>query len=129
LGLGDRIAFAVDLAIRLVPTYAEDFRMTMDAQRARGYEMDKLKGGFAARVRRLAPLVVPVTMNAIVGGEDIANALDMRGFGLRPRTWLHARGLQAMDWALILLGLGLLVGSIAWRATGGGRIWLPPFPF
>ena len=129
LGLGDRIAFAVDLAIRLVPTYAEDFRMTMDAQRARGYEMDKLKGGFAARVRRLAPLVVPVTMNAIAGGEDIANALDMRGFGLRPRTWLHTRRLQAIDWALILLGLGLLVGSIAWRATGGGRLWLPPFPF
>jgi energy-coupling factor transport system permease protein len=80
-------------------------------------------------VRRLAPLVVPVTMNAILSGEDIANALDMRGFGLRPRTWLHARPLGAIDWALIVFGLGLLVGGIVWRFAGGDQLWVPPFPF
>jgi energy-coupling factor transport system permease protein len=128
MGLNDRIAFAVDLAIRLVPTYAADFRSTIDAQRARGYEIDKLKGGLFERVRRLAPLAVPVTMNAIMSGEDITNALDMRGFGLQPRTWLHARRLRPVDWVLILFGLGLLVGGIAWRVAGGGQIWLPPFP-
>ena len=129
LGLNDRIAFAVDLAIRLVPTYAADFRTTIDAQRARGFEIDKLKGGLFERVRKLAPLAVPVTMNAILSGEDIANALDMRGFGLRPRTWLHARRLRPADLALIALWVGLLVGSIAWRFAGGGQLWVPPFPF
>jgi energy-coupling factor transport system permease protein len=129
LGLNDKIAFAVDLAIRLVPTYGADFRSTLDAQRARGYEVDKLKGGLFERVRRLAPLAVPVTMNAILSGEDIANALDMRGFGLRPRTWLHARPLRPVDWALIALGLGLLVGGVVWRIMGGGQLWVPPFPF
>ncbi|MFL5803214.1 MAG: energy-coupling factor transporter transmembrane component T family protein [Roseiflexaceae bacterium] len=129
LGLNDKIAFAVDLAIRLVPTYAADFRSTVDAQRARGYEVDSLKGGFIERVRRLAPLAVPVTMNAIMSGEDITNALDMRGFGLRPRTWIHARPLGLVDWALIAFGLGLLLGGIAWRIAGGGQIWVPPFPF
>lgn len=129
LGLNDRIAFAVDLAIRLVPTYAADFRTTIDAQRARGFEIDKLKGGLFERVRKLAPLAVPVTMNAILSGEDIANALDMRGFGLRPRTWLHARRLRPADLALIALWVGLLVGSVAWRFAGGGQLWVPPFPF
>jgi energy-coupling factor transport system permease protein len=129
MGLNDRIAFAIDLAIRLVPTYAADFRSTIDAQRARGYEIDKLQGGVFGRLRRLAPLAVPVTMNAILSGEDITNALDMRSFGLRPRTWLHARPLRLVDWALILFGLGLLVGGIAWRLAGGGQLWIPPFPF
>jgi energy-coupling factor transport system permease protein len=129
LGLSDKIAFAVDLAIRLVPTYAADFRSTIDAQRARGYEIDKLRGGLLERVRRLAPLAVPVTMTAILSGEDITNALDMRGFGLRPRTWLHARRLGMVDWALILLGVGLLIGGVAWRTAGGGQLWVPPFPF
>jgi energy-coupling factor transport system permease protein len=129
LGLNDKLAFAVDLAIRLVPTYAADFRSTVDAQRARGYEVDSLKGGFVERVRRLAPLAVPVTMNAIMSGEDITNALDLRGFGLRPRTWMHARPLRPIDRALICLGLGLLLGGIAWRVAGGGQIWVPPFPF
>jgi energy-coupling factor transport system permease protein len=129
MGLNDQIAFAIDLAIRLVPTYAEDFRSTVDAQRARGFEFDKLKGGVVERVRRLAPLAVPVTMTAIVSGEDITNALDMRGFGLRPRTWLHAQRLRPIDWALIVFGLGLLVGGLAWRFAGGGQLWMPPFPF
>ena len=129
LGLNDRIAFAVDLAIRLVPTYAADFRTTIDAQRARGFEIDKLKGGLFERVRKLAPLAVPVTMNAILSGEDIANALDMRGFGLNPRTWLHARPPRPIDWALIALWLGLLIGSVAWRFAGGGGLWVPAYPF
>jgi energy-coupling factor transport system permease protein len=129
LGLSDRIAFAVDLAIRLVPTYAEDFRSTMDAQRARGYEIDELKGGFVTRLRRLAPLAVPVTMNAIMSGEDITDALDMRGFGLVPRTWIHKRSLRTVDWLLLMLGLLLLVSGVTWRAFGGGSLWVPPFPF
>ena len=129
MGLNDKIAFAVDLAIRLVPTYGADFRSTVDAQRARGYEVDTLRGGFLSRVRRLAPLVVPVSMNAILSGEDIANALDMRSFGLRPRTWIHARRLATIDWVLICFGLGLLVGGIIWRIAGGGQTWVPPFPF
>jgi energy-coupling factor transport system permease protein len=129
LGLNDRIAFAVDLAIRLVPTYADDFRTTIDAQRARGFEIDKLKGGLLARIRKLAPLAVPVTMTAILSGEDIANALDMRGFGLQPRTWLHARRMRPVDRALTLLWLGMLIGSILWRFAGGGQIWIPAYPF
>jgi energy-coupling factor transport system permease protein len=129
LGLNDQIAFAIDLAIRLVPTYAENFRSTIDAQRARGFELDKFKGGMLGRVRRLAPLAVPVTMTAIVSGEDIANALDMRGFGLRPRTWLHARPLRLADRVLIAFGLAVLIGGLAWRFAGGGQLWVPAFPF
>lgn len=129
LGISDRFAFAIDLAMRLVPTYADDFRSTMDAQRARGYELDKLQGGFLSRVRRLAPLIVPVTINAIVSGEDITNALDMRGFGLKPRTWLHKRSLRLIDKVLIAAALLLLIGGIAWRVAGGGQLWVPPYPF
>ena len=129
MGLGDRFAFAVDLAMRLVPTYGQDFRNTIDAQRARGFEMDKLRGGGVGRIRRLAPLVVPVTMHAILSGEDITDALDMRGFGLRPRTWLHARRLRPVDWLLILFALILFLGGITWRIAGGGELWVPSYPF
>jgi hypothetical protein len=76
-----------------------------------------------------APLTVPVTMTAIMSGEDSTNALDMRGFGLRPRTWLHARPLRPVDWALIVLSLGLLLAGLAWRAVGGGALWVPPYPW
>jgi energy-coupling factor transport system permease protein len=68
-------------------------------------------------------------MTAIVSGEDIANALDMRGFGLRPRTWLHARPLRLADRVLIAFGLAVLIGGLAWRFAGGGQLWVPAFPF
>ncbi len=129
MGLSDRIAFAVDLAIRLVPTYAQDFRSTLDAQRARGYEVDRVRGGIIERVRRLAPLAVPVTMNALMSGEDIADALDMRGFGLRPRTWLHTRRLRVVDWMLMFVALAMLIAGFTWRFATGGELWVPPYPF
>lgn len=129
LGLSDKIAFAIDLALRLVPTYAADFSSTIDAQRARGYEVDKVRGGLFERVRRLAPLVVPVTMNAITSGEDITNALDMRSFGQHPRTWIHKRPLALIDWVLIVFGVLMLIGGIVWRIVTASQLWVPPYPF
>jgi energy-coupling factor transport system permease protein len=32
---------------------------------------------------------VPVTINAIVSGEDIIDAMDLRCFGIAKRTWLQ----------------------------------------
>jgi energy-coupling factor transporter transmembrane protein EcfT len=53
----------------------------------------------------------------------------MRGFGLRPRTWLHAQPLRPVDWLLIGLALAGVVGAISWRVLGGGAVWVPPYPF
>ncbi|WP_369294164.1 energy-coupling factor transporter transmembrane component T, partial [Klebsiella pneumoniae] len=72
-----------------MPTLGRDFSITLDSQRARGYEVEKLSGGIVAQIRRLAPLVVPVTINAIIGAEDIIDAMDLRAFGVGPRTWVH----------------------------------------
>ena len=46
-----RMAFSMDLAFRFVPTLGRDFNITLDAQRARGYELDQLKGGIIATKR------------------------------------------------------------------------------
>ncbi len=126
MGLGDRIAFALDLAFRFVPTLGRDFNVTLDAQRARGYEVEKVEGGVIAQVRKVAPLLVPVTMNAILSGEDIANAMDLRAFGLRKRTWLQAMTYHAPDYAWIGFGILLLVGSLVIRHVFGiGGFWYP----
>ncbi|HLX55917.1 MAG TPA: energy-coupling factor transporter transmembrane component T [Ktedonobacteraceae bacterium] len=94
MGLPDKIAYAVDLSFRFLPTVARDFGTTLDAQRARGFEIDKLRGGIFAKIARLAPMVVPVVIGSIIGAEDIINAMELRCFGVGKRTWftkLHAR--------------------------------------
>ncbi len=126
MGIPDKVAFSMDLAFRFVPTLARDFNTTMDAQRARGYEIEKLEGGPIRQVRKTAPLVVPVTMNAILSGEDITNAMDLRCFGIRERTWVHRLVYAHHDYLLIGLGLLLFVGSIVVRlAFNVGDFWVP----
>ncbi len=126
LGLPDKVAFSMDLAFRFVPTLARDFSITLDAQRARGYEVEKLTGGLIAQIRKMAPLIVPVTINAIVGAEDIINAMDLRCFGLRPRTWIHELRYAPRDYALIAFSVLLLVASTFVRiGLGIGGFWVP----
>lgn len=126
LGLPDKIAYAMDLTMRFIPTFGRDFQMTMDAQRARGYELENLRGGLIAQVRKLAPLIVPVTIHAIIGSEDIIDAMDLRAFGVGPRTWLVELRYKRRDRALIVFGLlGLLV-SILLLFFGMGSFWVPP---
>lgn len=126
LGLPDKVAFSMDLAFRFVPTLARDFSLTLDAQRARGYEVEKLSGGLIAQIRKMAPLIVPVTINAIVGAEDIVNAMDLRCFGLRPRTWLQELRYTLRDYALMAFSGLLLVGSILIRTLlRVGDFWVP----
>jgi energy-coupling factor transport system permease protein len=125
LGLPDRIAYTLDLAFRFVPTLGRDFQVTLDAQRARGYEVEKVEGGLITQIRKLAPLVVPVTMNAILSGEDIANAMDLRCFGLKKRTWIEKLTYHSWDFVLIGLGVVLLIGSIVLSLMGYGEFWMP----
>jgi energy-coupling factor transport system permease protein len=126
MGIPDRFAFSMDLAFRFVPSLARDFSTTLDAQRARGYELDKLEGGVIAQIRKMAPLVVPVTMNAILSGEDITNAMDLRCFGLRPRTWVHKLSYVRRDYVLVAAGAVILIGSIVLKmAFHVGDFWMP----
>ncbi len=125
LGLPDKIAYAMDLTMRFIPTYARDFQLTLDAQRARGYELEKLQGGLFAQVRRLAPLIVPVTIHAIAASEDIIDAMDLRAFGVGPRTWLQQLHYRRRDRVLIGAGVMLVVASAALSLVGYSRLWVP----
>ncbi len=126
LGLPDKIAYAMDLSMRFIPTFGRDFQLTMDAQRARGYELEKFSGGIIQQVRKLGPLMIPVTIHAIIGSEDIIDAMDLRAFGTGPRTWLEKLHYQRRDWFLIGFGICLLVIGLEAIYWGYGGFWVPP---
>ncbi len=125
LGLPDKFAYAMDLAFRFVPTLGRDFSVTLDAQRARGYEVEKISGGLIAQIRKLAPLLVPVTINAIVGAEDIIDAMDLRAFGVGPRTWVHRLTYERRDKILIAISVLIFAGSTVLSFLGVGTLWVP----
>jgi energy-coupling factor transport system permease protein len=126
LRIPEKLAFGVDLTYRFIPSLASDLQETIDAQRVRGYEWDKGKGGPLARVRRTVPLVVPLTMNAIVGAEDTIDAMDLRGFGTGRRTWLRELRYDAQDRAVVLLSLGIMVAITIASFAGLTKLWVFP---
>ncbi len=105
MGISDKISYAIDLSLRFLPTAVRDFTTTLDAQRARGFEIDRLRGGLFAKIARLAPMLVPVVIGSIVGAEDIINAMELRCFGVGKRTWLTELRTRRIDRTLIMLAL------------------------
>jgi energy-coupling factor transport system permease protein len=127
LGVPDRFAYALDLTFRFIPSLAADMRTTVDAQRIRGYEWEKGGRGPIGKLTRTVPLLVPVTINAIVGAEDTIDAMDLRAFGTGRRSWLRQLALNTTD-RLVLAGFGLLLLLVTVASLAGlTRLWVPPF--
>jgi len=125
LGLPDKLAFAVDLAFRFIPSLGRDFSITMDAQKARGYELERVGAGLIGQIRNMAPLLIPITIGSVVGGEEVIDAMDLRAFGTGPRTWLQDLQYEIKDYLLIAFSLLILVGSLTLNLLDIGELWVP----
>lgn len=125
LGLPYKFAYGLELTFRFVPSLAAELQTTIDAQRVRGYEWEAQGRTPVGRLKRTIPLVTPLTINAIVGAEDTIDAMDLRGFGIGPRTWLRQLAFDRTDWA-ILLGFIALLGIVTVLSFAGlTRLWVP----
>ena len=124
-GLAGQVRLRHGPGLSLCADAGAGFSVTRDAQRARGYEVEKLSGGIFAQIRKLAPLLVPVTINAIVGAEDIIDAMDLRAFGVRPRTWVHQLTYTRDDKVLIAIGVLIFVASTVLAFMEIGTLWIP----
>ena len=128
LGIPYKFAYAIDLTFRFIPSLASDFKETVDAQRVRGYEWDRGRGGPISRLRRTIPLVVPLTMNAIINAEDTIDAMDLRGFGTGKRTWLRELIFDRTDRIVVTVLVVLLVGfTILGFAGVTSKLYVFPF--
>jgi energy-coupling factor transport system permease protein len=83
LGVSYRVGFAISLAFRLVPLFIDSAMTIVDAQKLRGYDFDH--GRLFERMRRYVTVVIPVFMAALRRANNMAMALEARGFGLRNR--------------------------------------------
>jgi energy-coupling factor transport system permease protein len=98
-----RVAFAMSLAFRLVPLFMDSALTVVQAQSLRGYEFNQ--GNLLQRMRRYVPAVIPVFMGALRRANNMAMALEARGFGLgaTPTSFIEYR-MQPRD-VVALMGL------------------------
>lgn len=79
-----KYAFAVTATLRFIPTLTGEMRQIMQAQAARGCDLDK--GGPIKRFGRVIPLTVPLLSSSVKKTEQMAISLEVRGFGAGRRS-------------------------------------------
>ncbi|UCG36587.1 MAG: energy-coupling factor transporter transmembrane protein EcfT, partial [Candidatus Bathyarchaeota archaeon] len=106
--------FAFTTAVRFVPVLAEEAQTIMDAQKARGLELEK--GNFLKRIRNYIPILIPLIINAIRRSLELAEAMESRAWGaIEKRTNLYTLRIRKADYLLIAASVSILmIGAYVW---------------
>ena len=74
----EEISIMLTIALRFIPNLFEETRKIIDAQKARGTEFGK--GSVFQQMKTLVPVFLPLFVNSLNRAEDLANAMEARGF-------------------------------------------------
>jgi len=100
--------FAFTTAVRFVPVLATEAQTIMDAQRARGLELDR--GNFVARIKNYIPILIPLIVSSIRRSLELAEAMESRAWGAsKKRTNLYILRLKRHDYLLASLSILMLI--------------------
>jgi len=103
--------FAFTTAVRFVPVLAEEAQTIMDAQKARGLELEK--GNFMRRIRNYIPILIPLIVSAIRRSLELAEAMESRAWGaIKKRTNLYELRMRKGDYVLLILTFAVLVAAV-----------------
>ncbi len=104
------LCFAFTTAVRFVPVLAEEAQTIMDAQKARGLELEG--GNFVKRIRNYIPILIPLIVNAIRRSLELAETMESRAWGAnKRRTNLYVLKAGRKDYYIILISILILVVS------------------
>ena len=114
IGLPSQIAMLISIALRFIPDLIDETARIIKAQESRGVDMKE--GKLMGRVMAILSLIVPLFVSAFQRAEDLANAMEARGYapGL-PRTRYKQLEMKKQDWFLLAC-CGVLMGVIIWIA-------------
>jgi energy-coupling factor transport system permease protein len=110
-GLPYEVAFVMSVGMQFVPVLARKARSIVDAQRSRGIPLEP---GPRA-LRHYPALMGPVLVQAFQLADELAEAMEARGFGRPGRTFAREYRMRAADWLAIAGGVVALVGLIVLR--------------
>ncbi|MBN8237396.1 energy-coupling factor transporter transmembrane protein EcfT [Halobacillus kuroshimensis] len=93
------LALMMSISLRFIPTLMQETEKISKAQASRG--VDFRTGAFKDRVKAVVPLLVPLFVSAFKRAEELAMAMEARGYqGGEGRTKLRELKLERRDWLL-----------------------------
>ena len=106
------LALMMSISLRFIPTLMDETDKIMKAQMARGSDMTT--GSMKERMNAIVPLLIPLFVSAFKRAEDLATAMEVRGYkGGEGRTRY-----RKLEWAfrdtLILLTLVVLAAILVY---------------
>jgi energy-coupling factor transport system permease protein len=105
------LVFILSTAMRYVPLIGQKARDIVAAQQSRGIDLrPKIKN-----IRNLMALMIPLLVQSFRLADDLALAMESRGFTLKNRTFRRAYQLRAKDWAVMAGAFACLVGFVFWE--------------
>ena len=105
------VAMMMTIALRFIPTLGEEAQKISRAQAARGAELTG--GGLLARVRALVPLLVPLTVGAFRRADELAEAMESRGYrGGLGRVRYRELRFRARDALALVLTILVVLASV-----------------
>lgn len=109
------IAMLISIALRFIPDLIDETARIIKAQESRGVDMKE--GKLSERIMAILSLIVPLFVSAFQRAEDLANAMEARGYAPgEPRTRYKQLHMQWKDWLLLLacIALQCLMIWMAW---------------
>ena len=104
-GLPPAVAFVMSTGLQFVPIIGRKSRNVLDAQRARGIPLEP---GWSA-IKRYPAFLAPLLIQSFQLAEELAEAMEARGFGRAGRTFLKEHRLRPADW---LIQAGALAATV-----------------
>lgn len=99
------IAMMFSIALRFIPTTAEDAERIMVAQSARGARFDS--GGPFKRMRAFSTILIPLFVSLFRRADDLAVAMESRGYTGVKRTRLNQARFTGMDATIVVAAITL----------------------
>ncbi|WP_067933418.1 energy-coupling factor transporter transmembrane component T family protein [Alicyclobacillus kakegawensis] len=126
LGLPYKIAYALNIALRYLPTVQREFQHIAYGQQVRGLDLTGNRLGIWKKAKGMAAIVVPLVFSSLDRVQTVTDAMELRGFGRsKTRTWYSATQFSRLDYVVCLASLAVLGVSIYLKWTVFSSFWAP----
>ena len=106
----EEIAMIMAIALRFIPTLMEESQRLMRAQVSRGADFET--GSIFRRAKSLVPLIVPLFVSAFRRADDLALAMEARGYRVGAfRTRMYEDIILPRDLAVLLVVTTMLIAA------------------
>lgn len=108
----EEVAMIMAIALRFIPTLMEESQRLMRAQVSRGADFES--GSIFRKAKSLVPLIVPLFISAFRRADELALAMEARGYRIgAKRTRMYEDVIAPGDWVALAFVLALLATALA----------------